>query len=151
VAWPVIYAWSGTGYRDVSTDYKGYYRQQLSPQAVRQKQEDEDDLDCTNAYKAKLVRFLGISRDAGMSDAIKWAESGDPHDREFAIGVLNDMGISAESDADQNVFISTKSRRLEIKPPFVYNSRLVEIKPPSAYPAIHGQMLTPNTYKSAAK
>jgi hypothetical protein len=51
------------------------------------------------------VRFLGISRDAGMSDAIKWAESDDPHDREFAIGVLVDMGISVQSDADQNVFI----------------------------------------------
>jgi hypothetical protein len=151
VAWPVIYAWSSTGYSDVSTDYKGYYRRQLSPQGVAQQQEDEDDLDCTNAYKAKLVRFLGISRDAGMSDAIKWAESEDPHEREFAIGVLYDMGISAESDADQNIFIRSKSGRLEIKPPFVYNSHLVEIKPPSVYPTIHGQLLTPNTDKSSIK
>ncbi len=97
------------------------------------------------------MRFLGISRDAGMSDAIKWAESDDPHDREFAIGVLVDMGISVQSDADQNVFIRGKSGLLEVKPPFVYNGRLVEIKPPSVYPTIHGELLTPNTGKSSAK
>jgi len=149
-AWPVIYAWSGTGYSDVSTHYKGYYRKQLSPQRVPQ-QQGQDEMDCTQAYKAKLVRFLGISRDAGMSDAIKWAESDDPHDREFAIGVLLDMGISVQSDADQNVFIRCKSGQLEVKPSFVYDSRLMEIKPSSVYPTIHGELLNLNTGKSSAK
>ena len=28
--WPVIYAWTGSGYTDVSSQYKGYYEQQLA-------------------------------------------------------------------------------------------------------------------------
>jgi|SRR5258708_32729790 hypothetical protein len=36
--------------------------------------------------------FLGIARDAEMSDAIKWANSDDPNKREFAIDVLSDIG-----------------------------------------------------------
>jgi hypothetical protein len=41
---------------------------------------------------AKIERFLGVSRDAGMTDAIKWADSADPIDREFASDVLADIG-----------------------------------------------------------
>jgi hypothetical protein len=37
-------------------------------------------LNCAKVEAAKIQRFLGISRDAGMSDAIKWADSEDPND-----------------------------------------------------------------------
>src|SRR5208282_5792170 len=29
-SWPVIYAWTGSGYTDVSSQYKGYYEQKLA-------------------------------------------------------------------------------------------------------------------------
>jgi len=150
--WPVIYAWTGSGYTDVSRQYKGYYEQQLASlkkyiaasssateqaQAPAANQTPESaptmiqmapagsssssaklvsamrqvpypnaasspaaapaaipDLadDCTEAEAAKIERFLGISRDAGMTDAIKWANSNDPYRREFAADVLQDIG-----------------------------------------------------------
>jgi hypothetical protein len=45
----------------------------------------------------KIQRFLG-TRDAGMSDAIKWANSGDPHDRIFATYILGDIGTPGAID-----------------------------------------------------
>lgn len=50
---------------------------------------------CTKAEAAKIERFLGISRDAGMSDAIKWASSDDPNKREFAADLFRDIGTPA--------------------------------------------------------
>ena len=155
--WPVIYAWTGNGYADVSRNYKGYYEHELESvkkyiaasasateqaQAAAANQTPESaptmiqmapvppagsvsstgklisamrqipypaaassaaatpaampDLagDCTEADAGKIERFLGISRDAGMTDAIKWANSDDPYRREFAADVLEDIGTA---------------------------------------------------------
>jgi hypothetical protein len=48
-------------------------------------------LNCTKAEAAKIERFLGISSDAGMNDAIKLANSDDADDRAFAAYVLADI------------------------------------------------------------
>lgn len=48
--------------------------------------------DCREAEAAKIERFLDISSDAGMTDAIKWANSDDPNERELAVYVLQDIG-----------------------------------------------------------
>jgi len=109
--WPVIYAWTGSGYADVSRQYKGYYEQKLESlkkqiavlssateqvrapaAAIPPSAPDVADADCIEAEAAKIERFLGISRDAGMTDAIKWANSDDPNEREFAADVLEDIG-----------------------------------------------------------
>jgi hypothetical protein len=157
--WPVIFAWTGNGYGDVSTYYKRYYEQQLAylqkrialaetqkeqaeqgtaaqvaesaasagsvvparpqsagkssppvpsrtgaytfgpvvqasapPRPMDTPPPDSEGLNCTKAEAAKIQRFLGISRDAGMSDAIKLASSDDPKDREFAADMLADIG-----------------------------------------------------------
>jgi hypothetical protein len=148
--WPVIYAWTGSGYTDVSSHYKGYYQQKLaslkneiaaSSSATEQAQaapagqmpdsaatvvpapaESFSDSakgvggrldltppaaspsvatpaampdladDCKVAEAAKIERFLGIDKNAGMSDAIKWANSADPNTREFASDLLFDIG-----------------------------------------------------------
>jgi hypothetical protein len=52
---------------------------------------DRDGLNCTKVEADKIERFLGVSRDAGMSDAIKWADSNDPDDRRFAAWVFADI------------------------------------------------------------
>jgi hypothetical protein len=161
--WPVIYAWTGNGYSDVSGQYRGYYERQLvslqkeiaTTKAQRKLAEegspdqnaapaasvesgvaagqqsagnssapvlqrtvakasggsvgagfasvfqpslpmaspapDRDGFDCTKAEAAKIERFLGTSRDAGMDDAIKLANSNNPDDREFAAWIFADI------------------------------------------------------------
>jgi hypothetical protein len=149
--WPVIYAWTGNGYTDVSKKYKGYYEQKLSslkkqiadleaakqyaqaalaneqpaaqptvrfsvkaaqvgaygvmvpqqtvsvqaqPTATPTPRPDFGQLDCLKAETAKIERFLGISRDAGMNDAIQWANSDGPLTRTFAADVFSDIGTA---------------------------------------------------------
>ena len=174
--WPVIFAWTGQGYGDVSSHFKGYYEQQLasiqrylataeaqkhraeqedakqrpepaestntgvpaglqfggenlvakderpqtmveygpngavhvrvlhpvsqpsSPQQAAALEPDEMDLDCSRAEAAKIERFLGISRDAGMSDAIRLKNSDNPHDRAFAADILSDIHTKEAAD-----------------------------------------------------
>ncbi len=153
--WPVVYAWNGTIFADVSTESKGYYRKTLAglkrqitaqsspipasqqeitegeltgsngarvrvrtirPRAVPAPPPDAaSDTDCLKAEAGKIRRFLG-TRDAGMSDAIKWANSGDPHDRIFATYILGDIGTPEavvslrilSKDPDRNVAMSAK-------------------------------------------
>lgn len=154
--WDVIYAWTGSNYTDVSSQYKQYYEHKLAslqkeievaekqkeraeqasaaqgvepavpatspeilmhpiqsegekalepvqggyqswqpvgPSALQPPAPPEPDrlgLDCQKAEAAKIERFLG-SRDAGMSDAIKWKNSDNPDDREFADSILADI------------------------------------------------------------
>ena len=56
-------------------------------------------LDCTRAEAARIERFLGGSPDAGMTDAIRWAKSSDPSDREFAADLFADIGTPAAISA----------------------------------------------------
>lgn len=163
--WPVIYAWTGSNYADVSSNYKGFYEQRLAslekeitateaengriengsagnsgqtvntpseatpppmsipevdvskgqalaqavavgPSVVEPVQPPPPEipepgsqgLNCIKAEAAKTERFLGLSSDAGMADAIKWKNSNDPHDREFATWVLADIGTPEAVD-----------------------------------------------------
>jgi hypothetical protein len=162
--WPVIYAWTGGSYSDVSSHYRDYYEERLvslkkeiaaaeiqkeqvrhgsgprrvpsatadsgvpnvplsadanspsvqaateygpdgsmgrfgailmkpTPEALplAAPEPDRDGLNCTKVEADKIERFLGVSRDAGMSDAIKWADSNDPDDRRFAAWVFADI------------------------------------------------------------
>jgi hypothetical protein len=154
--WPVIYAWTGTSYADVSGQFKGYYRQRLaevklqlnesSPTPAPEQVETFESqppglrlwaikperalsvpgpaqrlanyhMDCLKAEAAKTERFLGISSDAGMGDAIKWSESEDPLTREFAATIFDDMGTPAAlenlknltADSDSSVAAVTKN------------------------------------------
>ena len=155
--WDVIYAWTGSNYTNVSSQYKQYYEQKLASlkkeiAATEEQNEraeqaanvesggsaastsglmarwssgdngnapnhassgssesapaqppapaepDRLGLDCTKAEAAKIERFLG-NRDASMSDAIKWKNSDNPYDREFAAWILADIG-SPEASGD---------------------------------------------------
>lgn len=86
------------------------------PQLPASPPPDRDGLDCTKAEAAKIERFLDVPRDAGMSDAIKWANSGDPYDRAFAADVFGDIATpeaisylrTLSHDPDSDVAISGK-------------------------------------------
>jgi hypothetical protein len=78
---------------------------------------DANDLDCLKAEAAKIERFLGISKEAGMNDAIGWANSHDPAQRDFTTEVLSDIGTAEalkyeqtlSRDSDPDVAKSAKS------------------------------------------
>ncbi len=183
--WPVIYAWTGDGYGDVSRQFRNYYQQQLASlqkqiaAAQAQKEqaaagaapvenalptptfesqsngampagvglipgpspasqppatlgEDRRGLDCDKAEAAKLERFLGISRDAGMGDAIKWANSDNPLDRSFAADMFADIGTgqaeeylkTLSHDPDRNVATQAKGWLSAANPSAIYPTTL---------------------------
>jgi hypothetical protein len=220
--WPVIYAWTGSSYSDVSSHYKGYYEQQLAslqkeitaaeaqkeraeeastaqgtgptasaaseppteqqstdansppvtpqlaygsagvgmilmkpsqvpvPQSLDTPEPDRDGLNCTKAEAAKIERFLGINRDAGMSDAIRWANSDDPDDRSFAADVLGDIATpeamsylrTLSRDPNSGVAISGKYDLQQAdQGPVVHTVDLKSIAIEAGTPAKRGWML----------
>ncbi len=209
--WPVIYAWTGDGYGDVSRDFKHYYEQQLAvlqkrnaaaeaekerarqaaagpkapawncqPQAANggesaapaspgtktgagvspagvgvahfcwpapppatleeDRAEERRGLDCDKAEAAKLERFLGVSRDAGMSDAIKWANSDNPLDRSFAADIFADIGTSQAQE-----YLKTLSQDPNRSVAMSVKGWLGGAKPSATYPTLKGEfiLLTP--------
>jgi hypothetical protein len=203
----VIYAWTGNGYSDVSSQYPKYYRQQLAclrkeiqraeaqkesyeqqqaenkspavpmattekpllfgtagnrregsgetappmppptmengsaqpelqPAPVPRPQRDSYELDCTKVEAAKIKRFLGISSNAGMSDAIRFAESENPSGREYASDLLYDIGT-----AEAMRYLETLSRDPDQKVARSAKVSLSAIQKP-----IHTQRFTANSY-----
>ena len=107
--WPVIYAWDGSKYANVSEQprFKPFYEQEIkrlrddaaNTRRMESKYRDpdhrelsSDDARSAEASISKIQRFLGAPRDTGMDDAIRWANSSDRLEREFAAGVLSDIG-----------------------------------------------------------
>lgn len=117
-----------------------------SESASAQEASDTDDRDRLKAEPAKIERFLGISIDAGMLDAIKWKNSNNPYDREFAASILADIGTAEairdlrtlSKDPDPDVAATAKAA---MEPPWN----------PSVYPTIHGELLTEDTGAPSAK
>ena len=163
--WPGVYAWTGSGYTELSSQYPKYYERELaslkkqiasidaaqavprapaaaptqirlnvvraySMSAMHEGDEsgskqleqvvprqmatpapapeaaeppDPSELDCLKAEAAKMERFLGISKEAGMSDAIQWANSKDPMQREFATGFLRGLGTAEALKYEQTL------------------------------------------------
>jgi hypothetical protein len=185
--WPVIYAWNGSGYADVSGQFKGFYRQRLqdltgqlapsptptavprqfhmveglplvgtgaqlrggvvqpppaapSESASAQEASDAGDRDCLKAQAAKIERFLGISTDAGMLDAIKWKNSNNPYDREFVAWVLADTG-TAEAIGD----LRTLSRDPDPDVAATAQAALGPALNPIVFPTIQGELISGGT------
>ena len=165
--WPRIYAWTGSGYTEVSSQYPRYYERELkslkkrtasidaseaapqlaasaasngaqsAPRAVeteayqsltseglrihqvQQSPETEPSaaaplaaqaetqypgsLDCLKAKAAKIERLLRISNDAGMDDAIRWANNTNPAKREFATVILSEIGTAEALKYEQTL------------------------------------------------
>ena len=100
--WPVIYAWTGSGYTNVSDRFKDFYRQQLDslnkqiaaiqPFLYKGASYDRPEKDCLRAEAAKIQRFLGISSEAGLDQAIRFASNKYPENRIFAAQLLGKIG-----------------------------------------------------------
>jgi hypothetical protein len=109
---------------------------------------DSAELDCTKAEAAKIQRYLDISRDAGMGDAVKWAESDDPATRRFAAVILSQIGTreateylrTLSHDPDPNVATSGKESLTAVHAPHR-----------DVHPTIQGQPLTQYNGKISAK
>ena len=116
--WPVIYAWRGDGYKNVSDEFKDFYRQKLDSlnQIIPKLQEergpegyDLDDKRCLQEQVARIKKFLAIAPNEGLDEAAKLAKSSDPAEREQAAYLLGGIGtpeaqkhleaLSKDSDA----------------------------------------------------
>ncbi len=155
--WPSFYAWTGSGYTNVSSKYPKYYetwlaslkkqiaamqaarqvaaqatptpslgsgptvsvledrghspytpvRQQLAPEPAPPVSAEVQvpttlQFDCARAQADKIERFLG-SKDAGMLDAIRWANSGDAEERKLAASIFYHIGTSEARQYEQTL------------------------------------------------
>jgi hypothetical protein len=86
-SWPVIYAWTGRDYANVSAQFRPFYQQKLASLLVEiprlpsggpgsspgsQGYEEQARRECLEAETAKIQRFLGVSRDSGLNETIEW-------------------------------------------------------------------------------
>ncbi len=123
--WTAIYAWTGANYTDVSDRFKDFYRGrlQLLDKAIPALQPARgangyalSDKECLEAEAAALQRFLGISSDAGIDQAVRLATSRDRAEREFATELLAKIGTPkareylAKLAGDQDWTVSTYAR-----------------------------------------
>ena len=132
--WPVIYGWDGSRYANLSAQrrFRRFYEQEIKrlQQEVADTRRTEsmykdpnrrgpssDGARCAEASIAKIQRFLGAAPDTGMADAIRWARSSDRVEREFAAGVLSNIGTpgakkylrTLANDSDRAVALSAKT------------------------------------------
>ena len=132
--WPVIYGWDGSKYANLSAQprFRPFYQQEIKrlrrevadTRRIESTEKDRngpqtssDGARCAEASIAKIQRFLGAGPDTGMADAIRWANSSDRLEREFAAGVLSDIGTpetkrylrTLAKDRDRVVAISAKT------------------------------------------
>jgi hypothetical protein len=116
--WPVIYAWSGTSYKNESDRFKGFYRARLdrikktiSDISTKRNTEDGNQQECLLAEQAQIERFLGISSDALLNQAVRLRSSNNPAKRQFAADLFSVVGPQAgrkylgmlAKDSDRNV------------------------------------------------
>lgn len=91
----MIYKWNGSGYVEVSGQFKRYYqhRLQTAQQELARMPANHKLPACfTTAESAKTERFLGLDTSAGLGDAMKCAESAKVANRELGLGLLADIG-----------------------------------------------------------
>src|ERR1700689_983053 len=97
--WPVVFAWTGRSYTDVSIQYKKYYehyldslKKQITAAAAFPTSMPDPDFECKRIEAAKAEAFLGISSGVAMSDAIKASVSKSPDERAMAAVFLSYIG-----------------------------------------------------------
>ena len=99
--WIGIFAWANSNYANVSDRYQNFYRQKLDSiqKTLPTLQSTPDsngyslsNKECLEAEAAAIQRFLGISSEAGIDQAVRLATSSDAADRDFATQLLGEIG-----------------------------------------------------------
>lgn len=97
--WPVIYAWAGDGYKNVSDQFKDFYRHRLdsidkriSASPITESSDDQSDKKCLQAEADRIKKFLNIAPNEGLDTAAQLAQSSDPATREHAAYLLGGIG-----------------------------------------------------------
>jgi len=124
-SWATVFAWTGRNYTNVSHQFKDFYRERLNllnkliPALQPARQPDGyglRDKECLEAEAAAIQRFLGMSADAGIDQAIRLASSSDPLARQFGTVLLIQIGTpearkyleKLASDSDYGVSMYAK-------------------------------------------
>ena len=117
-SWPVIYAWTGGNYANVSAQFRDFYQQKLASLVAEmpklpsggpgsnpgdQGYEEQASRECLEAETAKIQRFLGVSRDSGMNEAIQWAKDGNPAKRVFAAEFWPTLGLLSRANTSRRL------------------------------------------------
>ena len=102
---PAIYAWTGSNYANVSARFKDFYRQRLDsvnkeiPALEPLRGPDgasyvRPEKECLQAEAAAIQRFLGISPEAGLDQAIRLANNNSNNTEYllFAVNLLGNIG-----------------------------------------------------------
>lgn len=100
--WTAIYAWTGSNYTNVSDRFKDFYQQRLDslnkkisalqPFLYQGASYEPPEKECLQAEAAKIQRFLGISSEARLDQAVHLANSKDWRKRNFGAEILGDIG-----------------------------------------------------------
>ena len=91
-----IYSWDESNYSDQSAQpkFKPFYERE-----VESIKKSDQNPECSKASIAKIQRtFLGAPPNTGLDDAIRLAKSSDPSWREFAVGLLSNIGTAEAKD-----------------------------------------------------
>jgi hypothetical protein len=87
-----IYSWDGSNYSNQSAQprFKPFYQHEI--ESLKKSGENPE---CIKASIAKIQRtFLGAPPNTGLDDAIRLAKSSDPLWRQFAVGLLSNIGTA---------------------------------------------------------
>jgi hypothetical protein len=123
--WTAIFAWTGDNYTDVSAQFKDFYRERLESlkKIIPALQPTPgpngytlSEKECLEAEAAAIERFVGVSRDAGVDQAVRLATSKDNSERDFATELLGEIGTpqarkyleTLAKDSDNNVATHAK-------------------------------------------
>jgi hypothetical protein len=99
--WETIFAWNGANFSNVSAQFKNFYEKRLDylrkiipvlPPIRPPGGNSVEDKECLEAEEAALQRFLGLSKDAGIDQAIRLATSDDRLARQFGTVLLLQIG-----------------------------------------------------------
>ena len=110
--WTAIYAWTGVNYTNVSDQFRDFYQHRLDKldqiiPALRPAQDKSgyslSDEECLEAEASAIKRFLGLSPDAGIEQAIRLANSKERLAREFGTVLLIQIGTASAREQLQKL------------------------------------------------
>ncbi len=145
-SWIAVFAWSGRNYTNVSDQFKNFYRQKLDAlrQLIPTLQPPTGSgglslrsKECLEAQAADIQRFLGVSSNAGIEQALRLASSKNPAERFFAAQILGQIGtpearphlerLTEDSDSDVANFAKGALSALSGRPPALAPSEFVRL------------------------